>query len=539
MLSVAFVAATLLSPRSGLASPAPSVSAQAATMGEWSEPLSWPGIGIHTALLPTGKVLMYSYPIGGPGSAAWLWDPGTGTMNAVPIDRNIFCSGQSFLPDGRLLVTGGKLAGTEGGTGIADTHIFDPFTEEWTRVGDMAVARWYPTNVPLPDGETLVFAGMDEEGEATSLVERYDPISGMEVVPEVDLFLPTYPWMHVLPSGKVFDAGPQEMTGMFDPATLSLEPVAPSNYGHRSAGTSVLLPLEPPDYRPNVLIFGGGEPATNTAEIIDLGALDPTWGLTAPMTYARRNLNPVVLPDGKVLVVGGAATGQEENPVLQAEIFDPVSETWTEVASMQRPRVYHSTAILLPDGRIVAAGSDGEFTAEIYSPPYLFQGPRPQLSSAPPTVSYEASFSVSTPDAQDIEKVVLISPAAVTHSVSMGQRYVALDFQAGTDLLTVQAPPNANLAPPGYYMLFAVNSDGVPSEATFVQLTAANVGAVGGIAELPRLDGGQADIAGAPLASDEALGSRFSFPAGAGALAAGAATVTSVAAAWWIRRRLS
>lgn len=527
LLSLASVAATLLAPRPGLASPNPSASTQPATKGEWSAPVDAPGV-VHAALLATGKVLGFSHP-SGPENPPWVWDPGTGTVTYVPVHvtgGSIFCSGHSFLADGQLLVTGGHLHGPEEAAGIPDIHLFDPFTEEWTEGGAMATGRWYPTNVSLGDGRVLVFAGNNEAGMPTDLVEVYDRASGMQVVPGANLFLPVYPRMHLLPSGKVFDVGPQSLTGTFDPATVAWEAVGSSNYGSRSGGTSVLLPLQPPDYRPQVLILGGGEPATNTAEIINLADPEPTWRFTAPMNYGRRNLNAVLLPDGKVLVVGGNATGNNVNPVLQAEIFDPVGETWTAVASMQRPRVYHSAAMLLPDGRVAAGGSDGEFTAEFYSPPYLFQGPRPQISSAPDAVSYGGSFQVSTPDAQNIARVVLLRPGAVTHSVNMEQRYVALHFQAGTDSLTAQVPANPNLVPPGYYMLFIVNANSVPSEATFVQLS---TGPVGGIAELP-------DVVGTSLGEEHSSGLKAGLLAGTATLAA-AALLALGGAAWWARKR--
>ena len=217
--------------------------------------------------------------------------------------------------------------------------------------------------------------------------------------------------------------------------------------------------------------MGGDNPATDTAEMIDLGEQTPAWSPTGSMNYARHHANPVLLPDGKLLVVGGTpVANSKDEAVLAAELFDPETATWTEMASMVRPRIYHSTAILLPDGRVLAAGTDGEFTAEIYSPPYLFQGPRPEISTAPPTSAYGNTFQVSSPDAQDITRVVMIRPAAMTHSVNMEQRYVELEFVAGSGVLTVQAPPSANLAPKGYYMLFVVNSADVPSEATFILL---------------------------------------------------------------------
>ncbi len=447
-------------------------SGEPSAVGQWSEPMDWPLVGVHAALLPTGKVLHYSYPQTGPGAEAWLWDPEGGTLGAAPINRNIFCSSQAFLPDGRLLVTGGTDPGSPENTpfGLKDIHTFDPSAETWTHVADMQVGRWYPTSVALPDGRTLVVSGLDEQSNLTDLVEVYDPTSGSQVIPGANRFLDLYPRMHVLPSGKVLHVGSEELTSAFDPASATWQEIGFSNYGYRGEGTSVLLPLQPPDYRAEVLTLGGGNPATATAEIMATGDPHPSWRFTASMNQARRHPNAVLLPDGEVLVIGGGLTDEAESPILDAEIFDPVSETWSAVASMQRPRVYHSTAILLPDGRVLAAGSDGEYTAEIYSPPYLFQGSRPQMSSAPDATLYGGSFQVTTPDAQDIASIVLIRPAAVTHSVNTDQRYVELEFEAGTDLVTVQAPPSANLAPPGYYMLFIVNSDGVPSEAMFIQL---------------------------------------------------------------------
>ena len=470
LLAVAGVVLVLVTASGG----AQQASAQVSTMGEWSPPMPWPVAGVHAAVLPTGKVLHYSYPQTWQGSEAWLWDPQTGTLVPAPINRNVFCGAHSFLPDGKLLVTGGTDPLSPPGPppfGIKDLHTFDPLTESWTYVGDTQVGRWYPTNVTLPDGRILILSGLDEQGQLTDLVEVFDPTSGSQAIPGANKFLSLYPWMHLLPSGKVFHAGPENLTSQFDPATATWETVAFNNHGERHDGTSVLLPLRPPDYRPRVMILGGDNPATNTAEIIDLGDPSPTWSFTASMNHPRHHSNAVLLPDGKLLAVGGTVVGNDETQaVLAAELFDPESETWTELASMQRPRIYHSTAVLLPDGRVLAAGTDGEFTAEIYNPPYLFQGPRPQIASAPGAVSYGSSFQVPSPNAQDIAKVVLIRPAAVTHSVNMEQRYVEVDFQAGPNVLTVQAPPGGNVAPPGYYMLFIVNAEGVPSEATFIRL---------------------------------------------------------------------
>ncbi|KKL59785.1 hypothetical protein LCGC14_2211850 [marine sediment metagenome] len=265
--------------------------AEPSTTGAWSAPVTLPGVSIHAALLPTGKILTFQWPAGGPGSAAWVLDPSTIGLSSVPVGANIFCSGHSFLWDGRLLVFGGHGAGDA--AGIRDVHTFDPFTEQWTRVGETAVGRWYPTSVSLGDGSVLVFGGSDEQGNVTPLVERYDPVSGIQVVPGADRFVGVYPRMHLLSSGKVFDTGPQSLTGTFDPATVTWEVVGSSNYGYRSGGTSVLLPLNPPDYRPKVLIFGGGDPATDTAEIIDMADFfRKVWalgeaGIEVPLTILQ------------------------------------------------------------------------------------------------------------------------------------------------------------------------------------------------------------------------------------------------------------
>src|SRR5262249_23663086 len=159
---------------------------------------------------------------------------------------------------------------------------------------------------------------------------------------------------------------------------------------------------------------------------------------------------------------------------LAAEMWSPVTETWTTMASGQSPRFYHSGALLLPDGRVLVAGGgrsgDDQLFGEIYSPPYLFKGRRTVLSASPPTAQYGTNFVVQTPDAARIAKVSLIPLGSVTHTFNMNQRFVPLNFQSLSGSLDVQAPANGNLAPPGYYMLFIVDDSGVPSVAAFVRL---------------------------------------------------------------------
>src|SRR5205814_1199136 len=203
----------------------------------------------------------------------------------------------------------------------------------------------------------------------------------------------------------------------------------------------------------------------------------PSWRYTGSLGGPRKLHNATLLPDGKVLVTGGVRSTEDPNtqpahPAYTSEMWDPATGTWTTMASITICRAYHSIALLLPDGRVLSAGGDfGGASAEIYSPPYLFQGTRPTITSAPTSISYGQSFSVGTPDDASIAKVTMIALPAVTHGFNMNQRLCRPSFSVATGGLNVTAPSNHNVAPPGYYMLFILNSNGVPSVAKIVQLS--------------------------------------------------------------------
>ncbi len=458
-------------------------------VGRWDGPYDWPVVAIHAFLLPTGKVLHFSFPGGLENPNAFVWDPATWEFTPVPVNRPLFCSGHSFMADGRLLVAGGTGPAPEGEIrGIRDAHIFDPFDETWSRVADMAEARWYPTNVALADGRVLVFSGLisappDGPPENNLFVELYESGVGVcwQIVAE-EVRLPLYPWTHLLSSGDVFYSGPSWETGVFSTDTWSWYGIVRSNNGWRGGGMSVLLP----QIQDRVMVVGGQSEVvvTATAEIIDLTASAPQWRFTRPMNFPRMHANAVILPDGKILVIGGHSEmheGEGDGPppssVYEAEMFDPAAETWTLMAGMQVARVYHSTALLLPDGRVLAGGSTGigppGHSTEIYSPPYLFRGPPPVIAAAPTHVAYGEPFEIESPNAPDIESVVLIRLSSVTHSVNMDQRYVALDFIPSPEqsyILLAQAPFEPAVAPPGSYMLFLLNADKVSSAAKMVRL---------------------------------------------------------------------
>jgi len=241
-------------------------------------------------------------------------------------------------------------------------------------------------------------------------------------------------------------------------------------------GTSVM-------YRPGKILKAGtsvdpdnpGPTSRNTAYVLDMTQASPAWQQVGSMAFPRTYGTLTVLPDGNVLMTGGGTTTgavDVANAVPQAELWSPTSETWTTLASMHAPRLYHSIALLMPDARVLIAGggrfngvgeSTDQLSAEMYAPPYLFKGARPKISAAPTQLTYNQSFTVTTPDAARIASVVLIGDSNTTHTINMGQRYVPLSFTAGSGSLTVTAPVDFNSAPVGYYMLFIVDSNGIPS----------------------------------------------------------------------------
>ena len=452
--------------------------------GSWSAPIDLGITGVHTAVMPTGKVLLVSRKAVTMGPLARLWNPADGTTTNVShptASRDIYCASHSFLADGRLLFTGGNLrVGAKDGVKLAD--IFSGSSQEWSPAPPLGQARWYPTSIELGDGRVLIFGGHQKEGTWAKRVESYNKLATARTL------LPTsatrnvglYPRLHLLPSGKLFYSGVTtdplgSASRLFDPGTNTWSPVVDNvNFGKRGDGMSVLLPgLQ------KVLAMGGSSvekgTATASAEIIDLSDSAPQWRTIAPMNHARKHSNSVLLPDGKLLVVGGAfGPGNYEQPVKVAEMFDPATETWTDMAAQVAPRTHHSTAVLLPDGRVLSAGDDRGTdmnTGELYSPPYLFKGPRPTISSVPASVNYGQQFSVGTPDASQIGRAVLVRAPAVTHSYAFDQRNVQLSFTSNASSLIVSAPSGGNIAPPGHYMLFILNSDGVPSVASWIHIS--------------------------------------------------------------------
>ena len=220
-------------------------------------------------------------------------------------------------------------------------------------------------------------------------------------------------------------------------------------------------------------------PAQATTAVLDTTAGTPTWRQTSPMLNARMYHTLTMLANGQVLAVGGANTSDQKvitTGVLPTEIWDPTSETWSAAAPIAASRNYHSTAVLMPDGTVLVAGGGhpnslgdaGQASAQIYSPSYLFNGPRPTITSAPSTTTYGSTISVSTPDAASIAAVNLVSLGTDTHQMDMNQHFVPLSFTAGGGSINVTMPSSSSVAPPGHYMLFILNKQGTPSIASII-----------------------------------------------------------------------
>jgi len=367
-----------------------------------------------------------------------------------------------------VMTTGGRI-GFDGTLGPRYSVIYDPATEQWSEGPAMRRGRYYPTNVQLGDGRTLVFSGYDSTHVFNPQVESFTPGTGpggtdeWELLP-ADHYIAYYPRMHLLPNGKIFHCGKDPISETFDPSTFVWQDVATTNYDQRREGTSCQVP--PSMYK---FMIMGGEPGTNTTELIDLTAPNPQWTVGPPMHYGRAFLNNVILPDGTILVSGGSDS--LNNRILPAEIYNPATNSWTEVAAMHRDRLYHSTALLLPDGRCLWAGADSNRTAEVYSPPYLFRGTRPTITSAPTSVNYGDVFRIQTPNSTSISSVVFMRPGACTHSQNMEDRYVPLTFtKPVAGALDITTPSNPNACPPGYYMLFILDGNKIPSVAKFIHV---------------------------------------------------------------------
>jgi len=441
-----------------------------ATVGQWSAVANWGMTATHAHLLPNGKVLWW--PEFQDGDNPTLWDPASGTNSPLPkAGYNLFCTGHALAADGRLFVAGGHI---QDEFGLPNASKFDSSTHPWTRLADMNAGRWYPSVATLPNGDFLVVAGtVTPQIGGNRLPQVWEESAGRwRDLTSAQLELPIYPWTFVAPSGKVFVAGPRSLSRFLTTSGTGAWTNGPTSHFslERTYGSAVM-------YEPGKVLIAGGAPLTavptDTMEAIDLSASTPAWRNVGPLRYPRRQLNLTLLPDGTVLVTGGHSGVGRDNPgsaVLGTELWNPATEQTTVLAPSGAYRGYHSTAVLLPDGRVVSAGGTGVHTAQVFSPPYLFRGPRPDITTAPSELGYGQSFEVESPDAVRIAQVTLLRLSSVTHSFNMNQRFNRLTFSTSTTGLSIRAPDRPEIAPPGDYLLFILDGSGVPSIGRVVRL---------------------------------------------------------------------
>jgi galactose oxidase-like protein/glyoxal oxidase-like protein/List-Bact-rpt repeat protein len=458
------------------ASFAVATSSSPAVQGKWDPAFTTPSVLVHAHLLRTGKALVW-----GDNGSAFLWSATSGFTTVIKPYR-IYCTGHTFLPDGRLLIMGGTSAGT---AGLRSASIFNPSTSTWAATESMSRGRYYPTATTLPNGEVLVVSGHD----ANKVVVRAPEIwsgGGWRKLPDTSVAIgqPYYPPMFVAPNGKVFMAGFAQ-SRYLDVAAGRWGPIINRLVARRDMGSAVM-------YAPGKILYAGGGDSTQVptaaAEKIDLSQSSPAWTTAGTMKFPRRQMNATLLADGSVLVTGGtsgAGFNNQAGAVRDAELWNPATGTWTTMARESQTRTYHSTALLLPSGRVLSSGggegggitlANSEFTAQVYSPPYLFNADgsaaaRPSIGSAPATLHYNQIFTVETPNAASVSRGTLIRLSSVTHAFNQSQLVYHLTFTrpAGTTTtLSARAPAGGNLAPPGPYMLFLINGSGVPSFAKMV-----------------------------------------------------------------------
>ena len=482
-------------------------------------------LAVHTALLPSGKVLFFA----GSGSSAVrfdsplfgseadgifmsvVWDPPGNQFSHPPTLRtpagapfDFFCGGDAFLPDGRMISAGGTLDYNPF-KGRNDVAIFDFTTETWSFAAPMAHGRWYPTLTARGDGRGLATTGLNEAGNGhNQQLELYTAANdAWQATGFAAGFpgLPLYAHLFLLDDGRIFFSGgrmddPLDVQpGIFDLTQNPVPTVAVPDLlepDFRNQSASVILP---PAQDQRVMVIGGGPvgkqdqtDATGAASIADLSQAGPHYVAATPMGLPRLHLNAVLLPDRTVFVSGGSLK-QEDQPLarLEGEIYDPATDTWSLTAAATVPRLYHSTAVLLPDARVVAAGGnpeggsqvaweppdpEEEMRLEVFSPPYLFRGSRPEITQAPQQAEYGETITLTCPQAASIATVSLVRNGVTTHSFDSEQRLVDLPISSrAAGSLEVDVPGNPNLAPPGWYMIFVVNQAGVPSVAAWTRLT--------------------------------------------------------------------
>lgn len=481
----------------------PAGGPDAQTGGVFSQPFTWPIIAIHAVLLPDGRVLNYGTDeLGRQGARLVydIWSPAEGTdLSAHLVLPNttatdVFCSGQSVLPgSGEVVITGGdQTIDGKRNYSIPDTTVFSPQTDTIRPNGAMAFARWYPSVVAMPDGDMVILGGREDKsktcnGEGLNCIaksiltpEIYNESSGWRLLSGATseaYFLKNwfYPRSSLTPNGQILLLDNYGKSYLLDSSGEG----SIAEQAMRLPGASSTMPSAV--YSPGKLLavrWGG------RVFSIDTNAVAPKAKRVADLPGNRLWSNMVVLANGTVAVNGGGTTPNKlDSAVYQVDLWDPATGQWTVGAAAQKPRLYHSTALLLPDASVLTAGGGApgpakNLNAEIYYPPYLYAADgsgqpavRPELADAPSAVGVGQAFTAAVVGGVPISRVTMVRTGSVTHSYNSDQRFLEPSFTQSGDSLSITMPENENVALPGYYMLFALDQAGVPSVARMVRVT--------------------------------------------------------------------
>ena len=451
--------------------------------GAWTAPFSWPLISAHAVLTPDGRVLTYGTDGNGKQTGFFIydvWDPSAGSTGAGHLtlpngtSTDIFCSSQIILPQsGNIFLAGGDnfVNGNTTNTGNNNTNVYNPLTNGLARGNDMNRARWYSTSTTLLNGEIYIQGGTS--GGDRPEIRANDGTLRLLSNVNTSGYSATYPRNFLAPDGRVFGFDNSGKMYYINPAGTGLLTTAGQLPGATNWTASAAM------FQPGRIIQMGG--ASSAALVIDINGVQPVVTTTQSMATQRQWVSATVLPDGRVLGTGGSAVENQLNGVSNvAELWNPATGTWTQGATGTNARLYHSFALLLPDATVLVGGGGApgplvNLNSEIYSPPYLFdstgaRAARPAIISAPDTVMPGQLFQVGFSGASSVSRVSFIKTGSTTHSNNMDQRYLQLPFTANGNLLDVQLPSRAGDLPPGYYMLFVLNQQGVPSVARMVRV---------------------------------------------------------------------
>ncbi|SAL53630.1 oxidase [Caballeronia sordidicola] len=468
---------------------------------KWTAPITLPMVPAAAANLPTGNVVVWSADMQldftsgeiTPGKTyTAVFNPTAGTFKQMLVSNtghDMFCPGIANLPDGRLLVNGGSSS--------SKTSLYSATTGAWSSVDLMNIPRGYEGTVTLSNGSVFTLGGSWNGGEGGKNGETWTSGSGWRLNTAIlaDYILTNdaggifradnHAWMFAVSNGRVFHAGPSVAMHWFDTAGNGTVTDAGKRANDTDAmnGNAVMYDIG------KILAVGGAPSyeqanATSNATLIDISTGTAVATALPSMAYKRAFSSSVALPNGQVVVVGGQAFAQpfsDDTAVLTPELWDPTTKVFSQLAPQAVPRTYHSVALLLPDGRVLSGGgglcggcATNHTNVEILTPPYLLNADgtaatRPTLSAAPADATLGTSIAVTA--SSGIKAFALMRLSSNTHAVNNEQRRVPVAFTVGTGgEYLLKIPSDPGVAVPGYYMLFAMNSKGVPSLSLTLRL---------------------------------------------------------------------